>query len=301
MAHLDSRTLKLPDGQICRITSTANSIVCTTAKSINTEYFNLSNSWLDVFLKDPLNLYINTWRVYGINPDPWDAPNHIKDAYGTWPPTQYSVDVCSHLTGVVPGQLKNGNNTTGLDDVYRQTIPDEISSWAIQGPGSGRMYATPSHNIFAHNILSTQYKNIRIEKPPSGGYKIYVAFGEGRIEGFDSAIQIQIADNNGQWNQNPYYITFDLVNNEILNYQSLSGYYPDWTDETVLYDSALEIDSIGNRLFINNSFYDALTFEGYSQHLTIFNEQAADFTNQGYTPSLIEAMPLLKKIGVQNE
>lgn len=296
ISHLSLMYLRLPDAQIVRLTSGSNSIIVSTGRSSHIEYFNLSDSWIDVGLYSPLDFFEDEWRVYGDNPDPWNAPEHIKSGHSEWPPFQYSIKTCNHVTGIAPGQQKNGINIINEDDVYRTTVPTEISTWAVQGPWSGRIYNILSNNIYAHDILSLQFKNLRIQKLLFGGYQIFLSFGEGRIEGFDSNDRIQIADNTDQWNPNPYYITFELINNEILNYSSESGNLPDFVDDTIIYDSVLNIDLIGSRLFAGKSLTETLSPSGQIQYDIILAEQSADFINQGYTPSVVERMPLLKKI-----
>jgi len=289
--------LRLPDAQMIRLTSSLNSIMASTGRGSVIKYFNLSDSWIDVGLYNESQIFEQEWRVYGADPDPWEAPSRIKNLYESWPPEDYSIKICNNLTGVDPGQQFDGANTLSEDNVYSTTAPRELASWAVQGLWSGRFYQDLDDNVYAHDIVSTQFKDLRIEKRAAGGYLIYLSFGSGRLTGYDSNFRIQVADNTNQWDNNPYYITLELVNNTIVSCVVVAGGLPDFIDETILYDSSLDINLIGNALFAGKTLDETLSPAGKIENAAIVDKMFLDFVNQGYSPSLVEGMPLLKRIG----
>ena len=126
------------------------------------------------------------------------------------------------------------------------------------------------------------------------GYRIYISYGEGRITDFDYSKAIQIADITNQWVKEEYHTSFDLINDEIINLTSQSGAYPDWADDTILFDTKLEINMLGD-FSKGSQIGDYLSEEGLIRLEEIEIEQKQDFVNQGYTPILTERTPLLKK------
>ena len=296
----------LNDRKEIRILTGLTSICATTPVESKIHYFNISDSWVDVSLwsKIPSGDWRwerEDWRVYGTNPDPWDAPDLIKNKHISWPPsgenTEWKIEVCEHLSSHTAGGA-NYPNVINENDIYSTSIPIETAIAAVKGAWSGLRWQTDSHNEFIHKIVSPQISRIRIEKI-SGYHRIYIQFSNGTPVGWEGNDFVDLITNYGEWVTNPYIYIFDVLDNQtIMDFdygQNIS--IPNFNDESVLYDSYFSTNRGVKIMPIQP--YTVLNETGIAQFETIINEQKQYFRDRGWKEDYIEnrtSVPLVKKL-----
>jgi hypothetical protein len=300
---------KLPNGQEIKLQNTIYSFIAMSGKETKYIYYNLSDSWVDVgyyheswFGSDEWFL-IDEWRVHGQNPNPYDAPDHIK-AKWTLPPDplfvpRAKIKVCYHLSPR-PYGTPQYDNVSSIEEITRTSVPQETHITPVKGPWSGHIWTYDAYNKFIYNALSTSFKKVRIEQY-STYYRIYVSFGDGAPIDKTGWFVDKITEQN-KWDPRTAGVTFDLLQDGTITIvdSSYSYIFPTETKNEIIYDTELRIFKMPLNYVIPSNMDSVLSPEGLVEYQRIYDEAAAsfglgeDYTNP-LTIYLAERSTLVKK------
>jgi len=301
---LDQIHFKLPDGQEIRIVSSATSMFATSKLQTELFYMNITDSWIDSSLwsrvrdtsLDPWGdwVYQNSdWRVYGSSPDPWDAPDHLRQS--PWPPQdtqlrQWTLKTCNHVTGEPDGSV-DYDNATSDEDVYRTSadIPLETASFAVQGTWQGLFWeGSPSRSEIAHDMINPEILKMRIEQLQDGFgesfWRFWVGYGDGQPRGVSGVI-VDLVTYWDRWASAEYTMEFDLFEDGtitlIYNGTGVSWPVTGEEDPTVYYDSELGFQRPGV-IVLPSTPYGVLSPTGLIEFQTIIANATQEFLDEGW-------------------
>ncbi len=302
---LENNNFKLQNNQEIRIHSNIFSLTVTSQKESKTIYHNICDSWIDVGLyqdilrSDPqpstLDVLMQDWRVHGNNPDPWDAPDFIKnsDNWETWPPEDsenfwgeihYHLKVCEHLTSNAYGSIQE-NNLNSVDDIFRNSgnTPDEVDIIPIKGSISGKHWKNEGYDEPAYDTVSLEFIAFRIEKYETF-HTFYIQYGKGPVTRLSSA-EIDAINNFNMWDSQSYGWTFNLlIDGTIETTKQKSNYiFPTDINAEIIYDTKLEINKLNSKAFLSADFENLLSPEGLIEYQRLIDDELSSQWSSDYT------------------
>ncbi len=312
---------QLPSSQEVRIFSNVACVAFTSGAESVVHRMNSADSWVDVKLEDRTGSgdpvvwnpwqFEKEWRVYGKSGvDIWDAPAHYQDDYSSWPPQdtsthEYRTIVCEHYTSNDCGEAYQ-QNANDVDDIYRTSDVSLIEKAVtpVKGLWSGLAFNTDDHsqNEPACDVIAMEFTKLRIQRIDEY-YRIWVGFGSG-----DPGWTGRTAESITYWDawaSADYSYVVDILSDGTLVEVDWGKNitWPTFVDETVIYDSELEIQQSGF-LVLPVSPFDLMGPAGITEIFKITDEYKEDFKAYGFTDPYINwsyAAPLVKKPVVVEE